>query len=238
MNKSQLMAKLAGPGVGEKIGHWALPKEQRFPIDTAGLLKMATVEFDIQPLSPCQRLVAARHMAARAEELGVRGWEKTSAFKYASSHLSPHFDAFVAMRKEAAAWACDEELDKLIKVAHILDAQVDINERVRSLDKIAHALEAFDREHELSDLWGHEIPDPAFTVFSPTVDIDDDLREVVKVGERHVSSDDLQAADWDRVSGHLPSEVIDGLRNADDKLAVYASLPAPEREIICQHLFG
>jgi len=220
--------------IADLIEHWGLPKEQRFPLDTPSLVKFAAAAFEDQlsNMTPSQRLVCARNICKRASDLGV----DVSALpvrKYAGSRLSPNFQAHLALRKEATAHLHDLELDKLLKVATIVDSKSDVNDRVSRLDKVAAALEDFDRRHEIDGLWGHWMPDPAFSTYG----LPGSQEAVVKIAEHRVSSRDLESADWSRVQGHLPDEVVDGLRSAEDKLAVFDSLPDPEKEIIFQSLF-
>ena len=241
MNTIALLKKLAEsrPKLADQVEHWALPKEKLFPIDTPDLVKTAARAFDneCQHMSPSQRLVAARGICARADELDVLGIESSLAYKYASSGLSPHFHDFVELRREATAHTVDEELDQLVKVAHVFSVKADINDRIKGLDKIASALEDFDRRHDLDGQWGLWFPDPGYSTYGLTLDPGQEVQFVVKVADYNVTQHDFDTVDWSRVDGKLEDEVIEGLRSAHDKLAVFASLPAPEKEIIFQSLF-
>lgn len=240
MNLAQLRQKLPSrPKLAEHVQHWGLPKERLFPLDNVGLVKMAAEAFEsqIENMTPSQRLVASRNICARAEELGVPGVESTLAYKYAGAQLSPHFSTFIALRKEASAHMADDELEKLVEVATIIDARSDVNNRIEGLDKVAAALEDFDRRHGLAGGWGYVVPDPSYTTFGLTVDPAEQVEFVVKVGGFQVRAQDFDDVDWSRVEGKLPAEVVEGMRDANDKLAVFASLPDPEKEIIYQSLF-
>jgi hypothetical protein len=242
VNKAALMKKLADarPDLSEHVEHWALPKEKLIPLDTPNLIKTAADAFETQVhhMTPPQRLVSARNICARAEELDVGGIESSLAYKYASSQLSSHFAEVVGLRKEATAHLHDEELDKLIEVAHVFSIKADANERVKGLDKVAAALEAFDRAHGLEGHWDLWLPDPSYSTYGLTLDPGQEVNYVVKVADQYVSRQALESADWSRVEGKLPAEVIEGLRSANDKLAVFSSLPAPEKELICQNLLA
>lgn len=238
MHKQGLLQKLAA-GAAPKFETWALPKEKKFPIDTPELLKVAAAAFDDERehMSPSQRLVCARHIVDRAHELGV-SVTKSAAFKYASSRLSPHFRQFLALRKEATCHLADDDLDKLASIAEIFDSKNDVAVRVAGLDRVAAALEDFDTRHKLAGHWGAWMPDPAYSVFGPTADIATPIVEVVKVaGVYDVDGAMLSGADWEQLKGHLEPEIVDGLKKADDKLAVFASLPEPHKEIVYQTLF-
>jgi hypothetical protein len=212
--------------------HWALPKEQLFPIDTPDLVKTAASYFDAQvdEMTGSQRLVAARHICNRASELGVHV-ESSLAYKYASANLSPFFAQFLAMRKEASAHAADGDLDMLLAVGRRFGAMSDVTSRVTGLDKVAALLADFDARHGVSG-----VPDAEYSVYGQTADRDERLRLVVKVAGYEVTADDLAGADFDRLDGKVEVDIVAALRS-NDGLAVFASLPEPHREIIYQNLF-
>lgn len=241
MKRSELMRIATKPNtkLADHVQHWGLPKERLFPLDTRDLVKAAAVAFDDQArnMTPEQRLVCARSICKRAEDLGVVGYERSLAYKYAGADLSPHFHSFLSLRKTACAHTADAELDKLAEVANVIGAKSDLRERVEGLDKVAAALKDFDVRHGISHAWDTRLPDPAYSTFGLTFDPGESVEFVVKVADYNVRAEDLENADWERVHGKLPSEVIDGVKDADDKLAVFASLPDPEKEIIYQNLF-
>lgn len=214
--------------------HWALPKEQLFPIDTPELVKTAAAAFDSQvdDMTEAQRLVCSRHICNRASDLGVRV-ESSLAFKYASSRLSPFFTQFLALRKRASAHAADGDLDRLAAVARNFDSRRDAGDRVAGLDKVAMLLADFDARHGLRD-----VPDAAYSVYGQTADRDERLRLTAKVAGRDVEARDLDGLDFEVLRGKLEDEVINGLSAAagDERLAVFASLPEPCREIVYQNL--
>lgn len=242
MKKTELLQKIASRRVklADHVQHWGLPKERLFPLDSHDLVKAAALAFDdqVDNMTAGQRLVCARNICDRAEELGVSCIESTLAYKYAGADLSPHFYSFINLRKEASAHLADDELNRLIEVANFFQTKADVNDRVQGLDKVAWALEDFDRRHGLSGAWDENLPDPAYTTYGLTADPNEHLEFVVKVADFEVRAQDLDEADWSRVEGKLDPEIVDGVRTADDKLAVFASLPAPEKEVMYQSLFG
>jgi len=216
--------------------HWALPKERLFPIDTPELVKTAAAAFDgqVDEMTAAQRLVCSRHICKRASDLGVRV-ESSLAYKYASSRLSPFFAQFLALRKEASAHSSDKDLDRLLEIARHFDSKRNAADRVAGLDKVAMALAEFDDKHGVSD-----VPDAAYSVYGQTADRGERLRMVVKVADRHVSSEELDAADFSVLRGKLDDDIVNGLSSAsgEERLAVFASLPDPCREIVYQNLFS
>jgi hypothetical protein len=241
VKKSELLSKIVTnrPKLAEHVQHWGLPKEKLFPLDSVGFVKAAADAFagQVSNMTPPQRLVCARNICARAEELEVQGIESSLAYKYASSHLSPHFNAFIEMRKDASAHLADDELNKLIEVANFFQTKADVNDRVEGLDKVAHALESFDHKHGLAGHWDEWVPDPGYTTFGLTADPQENLELTAKVAGFEVREGDFDDVDWTQVEGKLPSEVIEGMKDASNKLAVFTSLPDPEKEIIYQGLF-
>jgi hypothetical protein len=239
VKKSELLSKLAGAEkIADHVSVWALPKEQLFPLDTPGLVKMAADSFSSQVvnMTPPQLLVAARSICSRAQDEGIE-IESSLAYKYAGARLSDHFESFLEQRKIATAHLHDQELDKLLKVAQIFNTESDLKERVKGLDKVAAALETFDREHGLAGHWGQWVPDPSYSTYGLTLDPDEVIDVVVKVADRTVKRRDFDEADWSLIEGKVDETVVDGLKAADDKLAAFDSLPAPEKEVIYQSLF-
>lgn len=242
MKKTQILQKLASKRVklADHVQHWGLPKERLFPLDSPDLVKAASDAFEeqVENMTASQRLVCARNIYNRADELGVDGMESTMVYKYAGADLSDHFHSFIGLRKEASAHLADDELDKLVEVANFFQTKADVNNRVEGLDKVAWALEDFDRRHGLDGHWDENLPDPAYTIYGLTADPNEQVDLVVKVADFEVKAQDFDGVDWSRVEGKLAPEIVDGVRNADDKLAVFASLPAPEKEVMYQSLFG
>ena len=237
---NQFQRKLAGSRkpLSDSVSHWGLPKEKLFPLDSEAHVKTAAVAFDTQSknMTPPQRLVCARQICSRADEFGV-DVGGSRAFKYASASLSPHFGAWLSLRKEATMNLCNEELDKLAKAAEMLAGKDDVDERVEGLDKVAAALEDFDERHDLQGHWGSWMPDPAYTVFGQHENPDADLTRRVKVASFEVSAEDLDDVDWSLLDGKIEEGVVSGMRESEDKLTVFASLPDPHKEIIYQTLF-
>lgn len=241
MKKTDLLQKIASrrEKLADHVQSWGLPKERLFPLDSPDLVKAASVAFEdqVDNMNASQRLVCARNICHRAGELGVSGIESTMAYKYAGADLSPHFSSFINLRKEASAHIADEELNKLVEVANFFQTKADVNDRVEGLDKVAWALEDFDHRHGLSGHWDENLPDPSYTTYGLTADPNEQIELVVKVAGYDVRAQDLEGADWSRIEGKLSSEIVEGVKNADDKLAVFASLPDPEKEVIYQSLF-
>ena len=240
MNARDLLKTMESgrPKLAEHIDRWALPEEKLFPLDNPEMLKMAAGAFEHQAenMTPPQRLVCARNICGRAQELDV-DITPSLAYKYASSMLSDHFKSSLSLRKQATAHLADGDLDKLLEVANIFNAKSDVKDRVTGLDKVASVLEDFDRRHDLVGHWGHWFPDPAYSTYGLTADPSQRVERVVKVAGYTVCSQDFEGADWSRVEGKLDSNVIEGLKTASDRLAVFDSLPMPEKELIYQSLF-
>lgn len=239
VKKTELLQKLANANrLADHVERWALPKEELFPLDTPGLTKMAADSFSSQVtnMTPPQRLVAARNICARAQELDMPV-ESSLAYKYASAQLSMHFPSFVEQRKIATAHLYDDELNKLLKVAEIFNSKADLKDRVEGLDKVAQALETFDRKHGLAGHWDHWIPDPSYSTYGLTLDPAEHIDVVVKVADREVRRQDFDDVDWSLIEGKVDETVVEGLKGAGDKLAAFESLPAPEKEVIYQSLF-
>jgi hypothetical protein len=125
----------------------------------------------------------------------------------------------------------------LAAAAEKLSSIKDVDARVIGLDKVAVALENFDRDHGLEGHWDNFFPDPAYSVYGQTLDRGERMVLAVKVAGHEIDSQMLESANWEGLRGRLDDSVIDGLRDAgSDRLAVFDSLPAPHKDVIVQAL--
>lgn len=219
--------------LADHVRSWALPQERLFPLSTPNLVKIAALEFEarIDDMTTEQRLTAARNIAMAGEKLAVD--VSPQVHGYVGTQLSPGFRDSIMLRKEATAHLHDDELDKLVKVASVISSQANTKVRIKMLDKVAWALDNFDQANSLTGHWGQWFPDPAASVYGREWS-----EKTVKVADYDVKAQDFENADWSRLDGKLSDDVVQGLRSSDDKLAVFASLPTPEREVIYQNLWG
>jgi hypothetical protein len=229
----KMASDIASPAQG--IQKWALPEQEALPLDTPEFAARSAVEFDKQAskLSTKDKLAAARLISDVID--GYAGM----ATKLAGDKLSPYFKAFISMRKTATANLFNEDLDNLIEVAEFLNENNHPALRRGGLDKVANALDDFDREHNLSVMWDEQFPNPAYTVFGTTLRMGEHPTEDrAKVASFDVGNTDFDGFNWDCLNGKLEEAVVEGMKSADDKMAVFKSLPMPHREIIAQEMRG
>jgi len=228
----KVAADIQSPAV--HVSNWALPEQEALPLDSAEYTRRSDVEFGKQAhkIPAVEKLAAARRIDKALTSHGLE--RRGLATKMASDRLSPFFRAFISMRKEATAHLYDVDLDKLVKSADEIEKFAPVL-RVAGLDKVARALEAFDQHAGIVD----HVPDAAYSVYGSTLFPDEPLVEDrVKVASFDIGANDLEGVNWDAMPDSLEESVIEGMRTATDKLAVFRSLPMPHREIIAQSLRG
>lgn len=238
VNSQEVLQKMASAvaSPAESINSWGLPDQKVFPLDTDELARRSADEFGKQAgmLTTMDKLACARRINSAVD--GDAGM----ATKLAGDKLSPYFRTFISMRKHATANLHNGELNKLIEVADKLNQSSHPVLRQQGLDKVAAALDDFDRQHGIDVMWDEQFPNPAYSVYGTTLRMSEKVaaQETVKVASFEIVAGDLDSFNWDSLGGKLEPEVIDGIKSAEDKMAVFKSLPMPHREIITQSMKG
>jgi len=222
--------------------HVGLPKELSWPLFEPKDVENAVQLFEekIATISPIQRTVLARSIAYRAGELGLNIGDHTLVSKYATSRLSPFFGSFLSQRDEATSYSAKEDIAKITKVAGFYykykKDELPIAERCLFLDKLAGLVEAFDRDHDLQFLWGSRLPDPMFSVFSPSqISTSEEEVPITKVADNlTVDQHTIKNMDFSRLEGKFEKHVIDSLKS--DPWSVFNSLPKPHQALILQEV--
>jgi hypothetical protein len=239
MKASDVLEKIASDNkpASAGISQWGLPEQEVFPLDTQELVKLSAQAFEHEAgkLTSMDKIACARRInsAAGKHGLNLRGM----AAKLACDSLSPYFPNFMRMRNIATTGEHGEKLAQLSDQG--LRASVIPNAEMRkiALDKLVTEIEAMDKEAGIDIMADEKFPNPAYTVYGPTLYMSKDLDEPsVKVANYEVVAGDLDGADWSRLDGKIDQGIVDGLRESDDKLQVFSSLPAPHREIIAQSI--
>ena len=228
-----MASDIASPAAG--IRRWALPDQEALPLDTSDLAARSAVEFDKQAgkLGTMDKLACARLINDAVD--GYAGM----ATKLAGDKLSSYFRAFISMRKTATANLFNGDLDKLVEAAEAINNGSQPILRRKGLDKVAAALDDFDREHGIDDMWDEQFPNPAYSVYGTTLRMSDHpVKDSIKVASLNVFEEDLAGVDWDTLNGRLEPEIVDAMKLADDKMVIFKSLPMPHREIITQAMRG
>jgi hypothetical protein len=239
VNNQEVLQKIASDleSPAASVERWALPEQKALPLDTPEFAARSAIEFDKQAsrLTTMDKLACARRIDDAVD--GYAGM----ATKIAGDKLSLYFRAFVSMRKTATANLYNQDLDNLIEVAEHLNQNPQPTLRQRGLDKVAAALDSFDRQHGIDIMWDEQFPNPAYSVYGTTLRMGEEpVEDLAKVASVGVSIDDLTGFNWDSLSGKLEPEIVDGMKSAsaEDKMSVFKSLPMPHREIITQAMRG
>jgi hypothetical protein len=130
--------------------------EAKYPIDTAEQVQRAFSYFDryMERFTPAERHQYCVKVAARAGELGLRVPELVE--KYGSMTLAP--DAHVAIYTRQRLFREGTSEHGLLEEMKTKCAAI-------KPEVLAVALENFDRETDLDQMWDNGIPDPYFSVF-------------------------------------------------------------------------
>jgi len=218
------LVKIAQKQKPKEIIHWGLPKERLYPLENKADIDTALEKFasNYSSMTPEQRVTLARVTVQRANELQVGVDLSSPLMKYAHTTLSPHFDIGIKIRNDfVTEQSSKRTLTKIALEAKKTAATSDSSERIRGLDKLAAVIKLFDIKHGLHQHWDSRIPDPAFTVFSPSVNIEDhfvDEPRLMKTASKKFSHD------VEKLRGYFDDEFVDSLRQDPEKIASLTDL--------------
>lgn len=154
-----ITGKLPPPRVVHEMGtRHALVKEgsARYPIDTASQVQQAFTYFEkyASSFTPHERHIYCLNVSRRADELGMKVPEAIA--KYGSATMSK--DAGVQIYKRQRLFREGSSEQGLLQ---------EMREKCASVkpEVLAVALEHFDRQHGLDQMWDNGLPDPYFSIF-------------------------------------------------------------------------
>lgn len=139
---------------------YALPSQQRYPLDGYNQVKTASVYFDEwhPRMSPEVKREFCQNMVKRAHELGIKVSEL--AEQYGAEGYAPPHHIKIAMDARRTVLHNDVDLDVLDKLAEAQPTFLP--------DTFAEALAAFDHATGLDEFYGGDVPDPYFSTFAKT----------------------------------------------------------------------
>lgn len=154
-----ITGKQPPPQVERETGRfYALVKEggARYPIDTAAQVEKAFSYFakHASSFTPHERHVYCANVSRRADELGMRIPEAIA--KYGSATMAK--DAGVQIYRRQRMFREGTSEHSLLQ---------EMREKCASIrpEVMAVALEKFDREHNLDQMWDNGLPDPYYSIF-------------------------------------------------------------------------
>ena len=218
------LVKLANETRSEVVVHWGLPKEHKFPLETSSDIGIALEKFAsvYTKMSPEQRVTLSRITIQRASELGVDIDLSSPIVKYASSRLSPHFSMGMYTRKQFILDSDAKKMIEKISSAAFKAGKISNNRtRIKELDKLASVIKLFDKKNNIDHLWDVKIPDPAFTVFSQSENINDKVRDDSKFTKIACSR---FANDVEKLRGCFDDQFIDNLKRDPNSISKLGDL--------------
>lgn len=241
MKASNIIEKIASENrpVSETVSSWGLPEQKVFPLDDKDLTARSAEAFETEStkLASLDKLACARRIKEAADGQGLR--LRGLAAKLAGAELSPYFTSFMRMRNNASAGQFGEKIAELKDAGLRASVISSVHARQVALDKLAADIEALDVEANMVDMVDHHFPNAAYTVYGPTLYQGQELPEPsVKVASYDIVESDLEDADWSRLDGKIEAGIIEGIKDSDDKLQIFSSLPNPHKEIIVQSIKG
>lgn len=207
----------------KKAERYALPLDERYPLDGYDQVKEASAYFDeYANAMPYEvRREYCQNLVPRAEELGIK--VSAEAKKYASSKYTPaeEIDLYLEMRKQALQ---DEtHVAVLEKVA--------ATRRYMFPDQFVTLLQQFDKMAGLQDLYGNAFPDPVLSTMGKVAAADPN--KALLEGNEYASLQDLVTFAQSRqsvVAQRFGKELAQEFTK--DPEGIYKSLPRDQRLII------
>jgi len=224
--------------------YYALPSQQRYPMDGYDQVKQASAYFDewLHEMPPSMRREYAKNLVKRASALGIPV-SKTAAHyggaKAGHTQIKVAFDA----RRTALHSAMDplhelaggnvdvEVLDKLASASNLMDAEA-----------LAACLTEFDRATGLDAHWGGDIPDPYYSAFAKHAEgikglgpLEDDVPadESIVVGNEYITKREMvefSKHNQDFVKERYGEEFAEAF--AKDPVGIFESLPRDQKLVM------
>lgn len=198
---------------------------RKYAMPDANHVKVAAAYFDryAESFPPEHRRNFATAVARRADELGVDVTDSGLLTKWASEELNPWIGDHLEQRK-ALLPRNEAAHDALCKLAELLSDS--------SPDDVAKALSKFDEATGISRHYDHALADPYASSVGKvasawSADVDGRI-----ITEKDLTDDGVQK----KLAGYLGSSFAKQMQ--DDPVAVFESLPAPEKQLVKQVISG
>jgi len=207
--------------------YYAVPSQRRYPLDGYDQVKMASAYFDEwwKSMEPAMRWEYAQNLTKRASALSIPVSELAEHYGGSRANPTQIKIALDARRTSLTDEGRQEMLDKIASVQHRLDDMT-----------LVAVLTEFDKMAGLEEHWGGDVPDPYFSVFTKTANVDKakvpgdetlvegnesiPARKMVEFVQRHHEL--LKEKFGDEIS----SEFV------KDPLGIYKSLPRDQKLIL------
>ena len=211
--------------------HYALPSNQRYPLDSYADVEKAASYFDEWQvrMSPGHRHEYCTNLVKRASVLGIKVGDTIQ--RYGSSTYAPAQQIKIAFDGRRTLLQDEAQIDLLDKLAESYVAV--------SPDVFAEALSEFDKLAGLDTYYGSDIPDPFYSVFGLTKVADsligDSGNKSFIVGNDYVNNEQLNLlgrTDMISLQDYFGEEFTKEFRK--DPVGIFSSLPAEQKKIVAR----
>ena len=217
--------------------HYALPSKQKYPIETEEQVKTAAAYFTkyLGNFHPAERVAIASTMEKRASELGVdvdAPW--MSNYSRKGDIYSPEFDTHMRMRKQACDRMTVKIAGKDLNAGEVLQ-KIAGQKNVMKPNEMVDMLGEFDKTAGITGLYDKMIRDPFFTVYGSSVRPEFDKKAGLDgVDEKSLTRSIGKKAVLTKLAECFGNDFVEGFKK--DPVAIYNSMPAPERELIREQI--
>jgi hypothetical protein len=217
INELNYLTKTAQLAKKANAASYALPKQEKYPLDNADLVKTAVAYFEryLSQFTPSQRLEYAENVKIVANKHNIDIVD-TNIQKYAylnSSEFSKQFPDHIAIRQSYVS-----EDDKLA-YAELLEKSSELG-----VTKTASLLEKLDKHANINRLWDVCITDPVLAVHGEKETM------FVKHGNLNITDVDLKAmTEHKDIDKYIDASTKNDLLT-DEGLDIFESLPSPIKD--------
>ena len=214
IDELKYVTKVAKTNKHVKAASYALPKQEKYPLDSPDLVKAAVAYFERYgtQLTPSQRMEYSTNVktAATKHNVVLKG---TTLQKYASldtNTLSSDFPKHIAIRQ---SYVKD---DYKVAYAELVEKSSELG-----IAKTAQVLERLDKKASINNLWGTCIVDPFMAVCSLPEE------KMMKFGELEITANTLKKiAEHPEATKYVDEETRQMLTGPEG-FEVFQSLPTP-----------
>ena len=203
--------------------YYALPSFRRYPLDSYGHVKAASVYYQDQSkfMSPEIRHEFCQNLYKRASMLGIRVSPEIRKYGSSSYAPAPELEAALEMRRGVLKEASHHTALTYLKESRGLMAPEDF----------VVALSEFDKVAGLDELYDRDVHDPYYSTFGTKTAEDDDA--AILIGNDYISAEELKRfarTCAGKLHDAFGEDFVKEFRK--DPLSITRSLPADQKKMV------
>lgn len=214
-----------------RVGLYALPSKQKYPLDDYGQVKMAAAYFDehsrAMPLE--DRREYCQNLSKRANALNIPYSNLIAS--YASDDWGEDEEVKIALDLRRQLLTRDDELNLLDRVEAVKEASG------LGPEDFTYLLHEFDVRTGLDAHYDQDIPDPYISTFgmSKTAEAKEDDDEAFVIGNDYVTKEDLARLSLTRRENLEKTFGDDFVKEfSKDPGGIFSSLPAQQKKMLAR----